>query len=44
MSLSVNSNSPNLSKVITAYDDGVDKFIMIKSNEGYSFATSLNKG
>ena len=44
MSLSVNSNSPNLSKVITAYDNGVDKFIMIKSNEGYSFATSLNKG
>lgn len=35
ISLSVNSNSPNLSRVITPVDNGVDKFIMIKSNEGY---------
>lgn len=43
ISLSVNSNSQNLSKVITPYDNGVDKFIMIKSNEGYSYATSLKQ-
>lgn len=43
ISMSVNNNgNPNLKNVIKSYDDEEgDKYIMVKSNEGYSYANSL---
>lgn len=39
--LSIKNTSPNLKQIIKPHTEGADQYIMIKSKEGYCYATSL---